>query len=171
MADNDNTDEREKHRAELRQREWVVVLNDDETYSGLRGSWIAFSPPDTDDDHDEAVKEISQDSRLDLWEIIKFAIKHGYMDQPSAAHNGPSWYVSIPYEDGRAEKYSVLIDDSQEDKDIHTEADAIDYLDNDLEQDTEWETPDGLNFDTKTWTCRRLTAEEAETVHADANFG
>ena len=40
----ENTTEQEKHRTELKNAEWTCCLSDDETYTDLRGSWIALTP-------------------------------------------------------------------------------------------------------------------------------
>lgn len=68
-------------RASLRATSWVSVLDDDETYTGLGGCWIAPTPPDVIEalDEGDGVDDM-QLSRFDLSDLVEWAIDRGYFD-------------------------------------------------------------------------------------------
>jgi hypothetical protein len=72
-------------RASFRETAWVSVLNDNETYTGLDGCWIAPTPPDVVEKLNEGdeVDDIPL-SRFDLEDLIQWAIDNGYFDGRSS---------------------------------------------------------------------------------------
>jgi hypothetical protein len=68
-------------RDEMKKEAWVVVLNDNDTYTGLTGCWIAM----TDQDQVEALDEGADvedvpGPHYDLQALLEWAIDGGYFD-------------------------------------------------------------------------------------------
>jgi hypothetical protein len=175
MADNDNTTptEQEKHRAELKQSEWVAVLNDDETYSGLDGAWIALSPSgDADRDTDVAVRQIPEDARTDLSGLVMWAINHGYFDETCDG----DYLVTFQRKDHPGETYTIHFDRDCAYLEEATEAETIEAAIEEVSHEKlephlagkigaepgepQDDYPNDLNLDPVTITCRRLTAND-----------
>jgi hypothetical protein len=68
-------------RDELQESAWVVVLNDNDTYTGMDGRWIAMTDQDqvTALHEGESINDVCP-VRYDMQKILTFAIEHGYFD-------------------------------------------------------------------------------------------
>jgi hypothetical protein len=65
---------------QLRDAHWITVLNDNETFGGLDGCWIATVPEDAEF---EEVDELDL-TRFSVRELLDWAIDHGFFE----AHHG-----------------------------------------------------------------------------------
>lgn len=67
---------------EMKKAAWVSVLNDNDTYTGLDGCWIALTSPEIVtalDDDDMPVEDVPQ-PHYGLQALLEWAIDHGYFD-------------------------------------------------------------------------------------------
>jgi hypothetical protein len=69
-------------RDEMKLEAWVCVLNDNETFTGLDGCWIAMTPADCVADLDDggAAEDVPQ-PHYSLKSLLEFAIDQGYFDE------------------------------------------------------------------------------------------
>jgi hypothetical protein len=71
-------------REEMKKAAYIMVLGDDDTFTGLDGCWFAYTSPDQvaelDEDGDLDAIEIKP---CDMQELLEWAIDHGYFDGKS----------------------------------------------------------------------------------------
>ena len=69
-------------RDELQQGSWIVVLNDDETYTGLHGSHIAALTAEQQKALGQGAEpnQLENLQQYDLRELLDWAINNGYFD-------------------------------------------------------------------------------------------
>ncbi len=89
----------EEWRTDLKKSEWICVLNDDETYTGLNGSWIAPIPDDLTEQREDiengyAPKVVPV--YFDMRKMLEFAINHGYFDEQKLNEAGFSCSTTYP---------------------------------------------------------------------------
>jgi hypothetical protein len=74
---------------EMKREAWVTVLNDDTTYTGLDGCWIAMTDQDQVKalDAGEDVEEVCHE-RYDMQALLEWAIDKGYFDAPDGPGEG-----------------------------------------------------------------------------------
>lgn len=76
--------------AELKNSQWIVVLNDDDSFTGLDGCWIAPVADDALVLHGGAAHTVPAETRWDLRGLLDFAIDHGYFSpQPGDRTQDP----------------------------------------------------------------------------------
>jgi hypothetical protein len=70
-------------RDELKQASWIVVLNDDETFTGLGGSHFAMLTAEQKQELDDGAEPHQLDGLAwyELKELLDWAIDHGYFDE------------------------------------------------------------------------------------------
>jgi hypothetical protein len=66
---------------EMKKAEWVCVLGDDDTFSGLDGSWIAMVPTDHSDELAGGGKVSDLPEQFCLRKLIDKAIDAGWFDE------------------------------------------------------------------------------------------
>jgi hypothetical protein len=69
-------------RDEMKRSSWVMVLNDDDTFTGLDGCWFAATPPSIVRQLDEgqiAVREVPG-RHFEMQPLLEWAIDQGYFD-------------------------------------------------------------------------------------------
>jgi hypothetical protein len=72
-------------RTELHEIDWIAVLNDDETYTGLVGCWIATTTPSIVEELNEGAGPNQLELvRFNLDHLVQWAIDKGYFDDDSA---------------------------------------------------------------------------------------
>jgi hypothetical protein len=72
-------------RTELHEIDWIAVLNDDETYTGLVGCWIATTTPSIVEELNEGADPNQLELvRFNLDHLVQWAIDKGYFDDDSA---------------------------------------------------------------------------------------
>jgi hypothetical protein len=67
---------------ELKKTAWVNVLNDDDTFTGLDGCWIAPTPPEVVEGLNNGEYEVDEAplTRYSLGDLLDWAIDHGYFN-------------------------------------------------------------------------------------------
>jgi hypothetical protein len=69
------------NRDELKTSAWIVVLSDDDTYTGLDGCWIATTTPDQVKEGNESGEIPEGLKRIPMQDLLIWAIDNGYFDQ------------------------------------------------------------------------------------------
>jgi hypothetical protein len=75
--------QRDQTNEDLKTAAWVSVLNDDDTFTGLDGCWIAPTLPEVVEALNEGEYEVNEApvTRYSLQDLLDWAIDHGYFDR------------------------------------------------------------------------------------------
>jgi hypothetical protein len=67
-------------KGQLRATAWLSVLNDDDTFTGLNGCWIAPTSPEVVEAMDNGEYDVDEApiTRYSLRDLLEWAIDHGY---------------------------------------------------------------------------------------------
>ncbi len=67
---------------EMKKGAWVCVLNDNSTFTGLDGCWIAMTDQEQVEalDEGEDVEDVCHGPRYDMQKLLEWAIDHGAFD-------------------------------------------------------------------------------------------
>jgi hypothetical protein len=69
-------------RDQLKEANWITILNDDETFTSLGGSHVAILTAEQQQELKEGTElnDLDNLQRYDLKELVNWAIDHGYFD-------------------------------------------------------------------------------------------
>jgi hypothetical protein len=79
-------------RDEMKQAAWVMVLNGDDTWTGLDGCWFALTTSaevEALDEDDMEINDLPPETiRYSMVQLLEWAIDHGYFDAPRVEETG-----------------------------------------------------------------------------------